>query len=129
MQYTRSIYFKDGQNLTITEIESEAIKERIKAGDKFIEVQRNFISVDNIARIGQHSSTAQIKKLQEADEDMKLMLSGNYALLEKKRRLKEQKSIEHCQKEEFPPLLESPEEDKGSPDFYLDKETGEKVYS
>lgn len=129
MNYTRAIFFKDGKTLTITDQEYQGIFKALAERVEWIEVQGNLISKDTIARLGNHEATAQMKKTQEANLERKLILEGQSDLVDMRRKLIEKKSIEHCQKEEFPVLLENPEEDYGSSMFYLDKKTGEKMYS
>lgn len=129
MNYTRSIFFKDGKSLTITDQEYQGIFKALTDGMEWIEVQGNLINKDTIARLGNHEATAQMKKTQEANLERKLMLEGRADLVDARRKLIKQKSIEHCQKEEFPALLENQEEDAGSSMFYIDEKTGEKMYS
>ena len=93
MKFTKAIYFKDGKSLTITEQEVLAAKERLLDGDRWIEVQGNFISADNVARIGQHESTTEIKKWNETNLDRSLIAGGRQDLVDAKRKLIKEKTL------------------------------------
>ena len=148
MLYTRAIYFKDGKNLTITESEAKAITERMISGDKFVVVQGELISADTIARVGSHSSTADLKKYERAQIETQLKLDGKGYLVERRKELEKKIAIENIGKERVmigeeyenwmennkPKELISKKQNNdeamdGEPMFYIDKQTGEKMYS
>ena len=124
MKYTRAIYYKDGTSNTITEQEEQAIKQRLLNGDKFIEFQGEFISADTVARIGKHHATTTINKINQSEQDMSLLSSGNQKLYKKKRELLKEKVINKAKSDQVKQL---PEHEDG-PDYYLN-EHGEKMYS
>ncbi|HUS99628.1 MAG TPA: hypothetical protein VMY59_04830 [Candidatus Thermoplasmatota archaeon] len=124
MEYTRAIYYKDGTSETITPAEEQGIKQRLLAGDKFIEFQGEFISADTVARMGKHHATETINKLEQNEADMELLSSGHQKLYKQKRELIKEKVMKRADREKTKQL---PEFDDG-PDYYLN-EHGEKMYS
>jgi hypothetical protein len=100
-EYTRAIFFKDGNCLTITPEEEEGIKTGLRAGGKWIEVQGEFISADNVARVGSHHATTYMDRLEKYQDATEL-------------KLKEGEKTKIVIAE---------------PDFYIDEHTGEKMYS
>ena len=124
MKYTRAIYYKDGSSETITPEEEQAIKQRLIAGDKFIEFQGEFISADTVARMGKHHATETMHKLNRSDVDMELLKSGNGKLLKQRRELIKERVVKRKEREKVKQL---PEYEDG-PAYYLD-ENGEKMYS
>lgn len=124
MKNTKAIYYKDGSSTPITEQEALSIKERLLAGDKFIEFQGEFISADTVARIGRHHATATMKKINDNELDMAMLQSGRQDLYRKKRELLKERVINKTKEDKIKQLPEP----KDGPDYYLDK-YGEKVYS
>lgn len=129
MNLSRAIYYKDGRQLVVTEQEAEAVKASLLAGDKFVEVGGDFISADNIARIGSHTMTAEREKFKQADVERQMLSAGRIEEVEKLRAMKKKMAIEATTKEEMLALPMSEEqEENGEPMFYLN-EYEEKVYS
>lgn len=129
MKLNKAVYFKDGKSLVVTDQEAEAIKARLVAGDRFIEVAGELISTDNIGRVGHHEMTAENNKMQVANVERALISAGKIEMVEKLRALKRVKAIEGVKREESLALpMSSEEEENGSPMFYLN-ECGEKIYS
>lgn len=93
MKYTRAIYYKDGTSDTLTKAEEAGIKERLLAGDKFIEFQGEFISADTVARIGKHHATSKVQDLNNKEVDFELLKSGRHDLHKKRRELIKAKAI------------------------------------
>jgi hypothetical protein len=85
--YTRALHFKNGETLTITDKEMQSIQMAILAGHKWLKVQKQLISIDTVARIGNHHATAEMQKRQEADTIRELELAGRSALVDEHRRL------------------------------------------
>jgi hypothetical protein len=127
MQFTKAIYYKDGQCLTITDHESEAIKQRLLAGDKFVEVQGDFISADNIARIGSHHATYQIHKQEQANLETTMKLEGRDEELEQLYEARKRLALSSVGKEskEAKSIVAKGYDE---PDYYL-TENGDKMYS
>lgn len=98
-EYTRAIFFKDGASLTITPQEEKTIKAGLLAGGKWVDVQNEFISADNIARIGSHHATAYMEKIEQYQKETDKKIEGSKI-----------KQIEEA-------------------DYYIDKNTGEKMYT
>lgn len=129
MNLSRAIYYKDGRQLVVTEKEAEAVKARLLAGDKFIEVGGDFISADNIARVGSHAMTAEREKVKQADFERQMLSAGRIEEVEKLRAMKKKMAIEATTKEEMLALpMSEDQEENGEPMFYLN-EFGEKIYS
>lgn len=120
MNFTKAIYFKDGKCLTITEDEAENIVAGLNAGGKWVDVQGEFISADNIARIGNHTSTTDIKKIKTSQSETEMKIAGKGDLIELKKADEEKKAIESALKEKKVMI--------GEPAYYID-ENGEKIYS
>ena len=93
MKYTKSIYFKDGSSKTITDEEAKKIKDLLLQGNDWISVQGAFISKDTIARIDDHHATADIKKWNESDLDRKLIGAGRSDLVEARRQIVKDKTM------------------------------------
>jgi len=93
MSYTKALFFKDGKVLTITEEEANGIKAGLLAGGKWVHVQEDLISADNIARVGNHEMSAELKRVEYADLDRKLVLSGRSDLVDAKRSLAKKMSV------------------------------------
>jgi len=146
--FTRAIFFKNGECLTITEQECEAVKFRLLAGDKFVEVQGNLISADTVARVGEHSATARMKKTEQATIENELLLSGREDIVLARKEKEKEIAIENIAKEKtlvgkeyedwlnkqaVTPKLNSTQSDeeimRGDAAYYLDAVTGEKLYS
>ena len=85
MKYYYAIYFFDGNMITITKEEMEQIKNDLTKGMEFIQVQGNMINVKNIARIGEHESTAQMKILDKASVENGLLVEGKGDLVDERK--------------------------------------------
>ena len=85
--YIRALHFKNGDTLTITEEEMQSIKAAVLAGHKWLRVQNQLISIDTVARIGNHHASAEMTKRQEADTIRDLELSGRSDVVDEQRRL------------------------------------------
>jgi hypothetical protein len=148
MNFTKAIYFKDGKCLTITEKEAEGIIAGLNAGGKWVSVQGEFISADNIARIGNHTATAQIKSLEKSQAETEMKVLGKGSLVELKKEEEKKIAIDNALKEkrimigkeyedwvktEVKEIENKPQTSEeamnGEPMYYIDKETGEKMYS
>jgi hypothetical protein len=131
MNYNYAVFFKDGEMLTVTEAECAAIKDRLVNGDKFIEVQNNLISSDNIARVGSHSMSAENARIFNGSIEMEMLKQGKDDEVKKLRELKKKMSIKRALKdrEEMIALpMSSEETEKGDAEYYL-SEAGVKLYS
>lgn len=142
---TKAIYFKDGSSLAISKKEAEDIIFCMKNGDKFVEFQSEFVSIDSISRIGRHKTSADVKKYNESTVEMNLLQSGRKDLVEEKKRITKERAIEKKSKdnvligndyinwvEQSKDIKELPQSNdeamRGEPAYYLDK-NGEKMYS
>ena len=92
--YTRAIHFKNDETLTITEEEMQAIQQALLSGNKWLKVQGEMISIDTVARIGNHHATAEMKKREAANMIRELELSGRSDLVDDQRRLQLSAAIE-----------------------------------
>ena len=110
-EYTRAIFFKDGKCLTITPKEEETIKTGLRAGAKWIDVQNEFISADSVSRIGSHHATAHMEKLEQYQEKTDLKIKDSET-----KRIGER-------------IIDEDAKIWNEPDYYIDKHTGEKMYS
>jgi len=130
MNYNRAIFFKDGNVITITDKEAYAVKTRLLAGDRFVEVQGNLISADNVARVGDHVMSAENKRIENASIETSMLIAGKDEQVKKLRDLRKKLSMKSIQmeKEELLELPVAKEEDDGAPMYYL-SEYGEKLYS
>lgn len=135
MDYYYAIYFFDGKMLTITAEEMDRIKADLSRGAEFIQVQGNFINVKNIARIGEHESTAQMKTMNRASVENRLITQGREKLVEERKEKEKIRAINNTlKKQRFEEADFESENEKmlmeaEEPMFYIDKETGEKMYS
>lgn len=84
--YTRAIHFKNGDILTISEDELNAVQKAILGGSRWVRIQGELVSTDTIARIGSHHATAEIAVREEANNDRNLVLLGHSDLVDKKRK-------------------------------------------
>lgn len=129
--YTKAIYTKNGDVVTITEGEAKGVMAALQSGEKWIVVQGEMYSADTIARIGNHEMSAEIKRTAEADLDRKLELSGGRDLVEAKRLLQKKMTVNRVIKEETKEIaaaMSNQESENGSSEYYL-SESGEKMYS
>jgi len=135
MNYYYAIYFFDGKILTITAEEMDKIKADISRGAEFIQIQGNLINVKNIARIGEHESTALMKTMNRAAVENRLISQGKENLVEDRKEREKTRAINNTlKKQRFEEIDFEAENEKmlmevEEPMFYMDKETGEKMYS
>lgn len=102
MNYPRVIKLIGGEDIIITEDEFQAIKKELQIKPTgFIEVQGELINKTSIAKIGNHHATAQMNKIEGIQEKTDLKIKTS-----------EVKRIAY-----------------NEPDYYIDKHTGEKMYS
>lgn len=101
MIYTKAIFLMSGEVITITPDEENLIKSTLKAGAEWIEVQGNLINAKSVSKVGDHHATAYMKKIEDHQEETNLKIKES-----------EIKKIGYVE-----------------PDYYIDKHTGEKMYS
>jgi len=140
-----------GESMLITENQNDAIQRAILNGDELIPVNGTLINVKAIAKVGTHQSTSEIKKINQADIDLKLNIAGKYKLVDERRKNTMKKSIESAKNgnSEFDKLIDgepealkkylnepdkpaevmSSEEDANGDKMYYLNESGEKCYS
>jgi hypothetical protein len=127
-----SIYFFDGKSMPISREELTAINKQISAGAEYIQLRGNLINKKNIARAGEHSSTAYLKNLERASTEHRLLTNGKTYLVEDRKDRELVKAtnnilkIQKMEEEEYEKELRAIDT---APMYYLDKETGEKMYS
>lgn len=131
MNFSKAIYTKNGDVVTLTESEAVGVMNALAQGQKWVVVQGEMYSTDTIARVGNHESSAQIKKVSEADMERKLELSGRRDLVDARRLLAKKMTVQRVLKEEDE-LLQLPmsaeESENGDSEYYLDQ-FGQKMYS
>lgn len=91
MENYYAIYFFDGNVITINRSELEQVQNQIARGAEWIRVQGNMINTKNIARVGQHESTAYMQTLDRATVENNLLASGKGHLIKDRKQL--EKSI------------------------------------
>ncbi len=129
MKYYYAIYFFDGNMITITAEEMAQIKNDITKGTQFIQIQGNLINVKNIARIGEHESTAQMKIMDRASVENRLLTNGKKNLVEDRKDKEKIRAINNVLKmqdfeeRDFEAENERMLRESEEPMFYLDKET------
>lgn len=149
-EYTRAIYFKNGEAKTITEQEYNAVIKMLEGGLKWIKIQGALISADTVARVDVHSATPYMKKTDEADLERKLLIDGKFDLVEERRKLIKNKTMEHAIERDrnFVKKVEAGDQEalrayynlpdkevkqiSGTDnlgDYYIDQNIGEKMYS
>lgn len=101
MNYPKAIFLMSGEVITITIEEEKLIKSNLKTGAEWIEVQGNLINAKSISKVGDHHATTYMKKIEDHQEETNL-------------KIKQEKTKRIAYVE---------------PDFYIDKNTGEKMYS
>ena len=129
--FTKAIYTKNGDVVTITEQEAAGLMNALQAGEKWIVVQGEMYSADTIARVGNHTMTTEIKRMAEADSERKLELSGGRSIIDAKRELKKKMAIERIASQETKQIaaaMSNEESENGNAEYYLD-EYGQKMYS
>lgn len=129
--FTKAIYTKNGDVVTITEQEAAGLMNALQAGEKWIVVQGEMYSADTIARVGNHTMTTEIKRTAEADSDRKLELSGGRDIIDAKRALQKKMTIKRIASQETKQIaaaMSNEESENGNAEYYLD-EYGQKMYS
>lgn len=146
---THKIQLMSGETILITENQADAIKEAVRNGAEWIPVGEELINPKSIAKIGFHHATPVERKMTENNIEMKLAEAGRFDLIEMKRKLVKDKTIQHSidkdrnfidkVKAGDPKALKAwynlPDKEKTqisgtdqSGDYYL-SEAGEKMYS
>lgn len=122
---TRSIYFKDGQHLTITEEEFYEVKKNILAGAKHIHVQNTLISTDGISRVSSHEGTAEMIRREEGNFMIGLPHDSKLLAVREKMRLPKNEPMERIEEHRG---MTAEEDERGSAMYWID-ENGQKMYS
>lgn len=128
--FTKALYTKNGDVVTLTESEAKGVMEALRAGEKWVVVQGEMYSSDTIARVGNHEMSAEIKRVAEHDLDRKLELSGRRDLVDSKRMLQEKMSVAGLLKREEETLslpMSAEESENGDAEYWVD-ELGVKHY-
>jgi len=98
--FTKALYTKNGDVVTLTEAEAKGVMTALQTGEKWVVVQGEMFSADTIARVGNHEMSAELKRVEQADLDRKLVLSGRSDLVDAKRFLAKKMSVDHAMKAE-----------------------------
>jgi hypothetical protein len=74
MNYPKAIYLMTNEVITITIEEEKAIKENLKAGAEWIEVQGNLINAKSVSKVGNHHATDYMEKIEgvQTKTDLKI---------------------------------------------------------
>lgn len=145
MQFTKIVHLIGGEKILITEKECEDLVNLInKKPEGFVKIQNSLVNKISIAYIGDHSSTTDIKKTNNANLETKLKLEGKEDLLELKKEKERQIAIksalesEQIDEAELRAYLNSPDEPaqlmtaeesaRGDAEYWTD-ELGNKHYS
>ena len=125
-----TIYFFDGKSVAITGDEMEKITNDISRGVEMIKVSGNLINVKNIARVGQHENTAQMKNWDRKSVERILLEKGKGHLIKEKKEKEKLRAMNVILKDREQDELAYTKDIKelDEPDYYLD-ENGEKMYS
>lgn len=91
--YTHKIQFFSGDSILISEKQAESIKEAITRGVEMIPIGNDLVNVKSISRIGTHHATNQIRKVEENMLDIKLAEAGRFDLIDQKRKLIKEKTV------------------------------------
>lgn len=91
--YTHKIQFFSGDSILISEKQAESIKEAITRGVEMIPIGNDLVNVKSISRIGTHHATNQIRKVEENILDIKLAEAGRFDLIDQKRKLIKEKTV------------------------------------
>lgn len=122
--FTKAIYTKNGDVVTITEQEAAGLMNALQAGEKWIVVQGEMYSADTIARVGNHTMTTEIKRMAEADSERKLELSGGRSIIDAKRELKKKMAIERIAGKEVEQIesgMTAEESESGKAEYWIDE--------
>lgn len=120
--FTKAIYTKNGDVVTITEQEAAGLMNALQAGEKWIVVQGEMYSADTIARVGNHTMTTEIKRMAEADSERKLELSGGRSIIDAKRELKKKMAIERIAGKEVEQIesgMTAEESESGKAEYWI----------
>jgi hypothetical protein len=98
--FTKALYTKNGDIVTLMESEAIGVMEALKAGEKWIVVQGEMFSSDTIARIGNHEMSAELKRVEHADIERSLVLGGRKDLVDSRRILAEKMSVKNVLRRE-----------------------------
>jgi len=102
MNYPKAIFLMSGEAITITANEEQQIKQQLKSGVEWLEVQGELINAKSVSKVGNHHATVMMKNIEGKQEVTNLKL--------KEREIKK-----------ISPPLEA--------DYYIDEHTGEKHYN
>jgi hypothetical protein len=101
MDYTKAIFLMSGEVITITDKQEIDVRAQLSQGAEWISIEGQLINTKAIAKIGSHHATSYLKKLEinQGKTDLKIKMDETKKL------------------------------DWAEPDYYIDKHTGEKMYS
>ena len=149
MRYTKAVYLMNKEKILVTEEDAKKIREAVMRNPQgFVQIEGQLVNKSTITMIGDHSSTSHLKNLDKSQADVEMNVLGMGELVEKKRNDIMQKSIENALKEksvmigkEYEDFIKtevkeienrpqtSEEVMNGDVAYYIDKATGEKMYS
>lgn len=84
-----------GESILVTEKQANEIKEAVKNGADWIPIGEELINPKTIAKIGFHQATPVERKMTENNIEMRLAQEGRDDLIEMKRKLVREKTIQH----------------------------------
>jgi len=96
LNYTHKIQLMNGEAILITENQAEAIKQAVINGDQWIVIGKELVNPKAISKIGYHHATNEEKKQNENMIEMALIKEGRNDLVDMKRKLVKEKSIQHA---------------------------------
>lgn len=147
MQFTKIVHLIGGEKILITEKECEALKKLLKQKPQgFVEIQNELVNKTSIAYIGNHSATSDMAKMDKATTETNLKLEGKEKILEQIKSEEKRIAIKSASNEKviigdsylkvlgkIVPIESKPmtseESARGDAEYYIDKKTGEKMYS
>ena len=74
MNYPKAIFLMSGEIITITELEDKQIKEQLKSGVEWLEVQGELINSKSVSKVGNHHATVYIKNIEGMQDKTELKL-------------------------------------------------------
>lgn len=101
MNYPKAIFLMSGEVITITLDEEKQIKSSLMSGAEWINVQGELINSKSISKVGNHHATSYIQRIEEHQKETDMKMETH-----------DTKKLEYTE-----------------PDYYIDKHTGEKMYS
>lgn len=93
--YTHKVHLMSGEVILITENQANAIKQAVVSGQEWIPIGEELVNPKSIAKIGVHHATSQERKQTENMIEMELVRNGKQDLVEMKRKLVREKTINH----------------------------------